>query len=363
MKRRTLRLLTASATFFALLLPLLSAAQSNAGFVQGLWYDTESVFVGQPVRIYAAIRNNTGADLTGTVEFYVDDKRLERRNVSALNNRIIESWADWTPRYGTTSIRAIISRTEITSTASGTTAVEVISAMTEDVVFVDFDTDGDGIGDYTDSDDDNDGVSDTEELNAGTDPLVPDQPDTDTNTETSDTPAATDHEESSGEELEGLERYLNDSPADNTLKHITNIVGDLRHRLDGYRAARSERLEEDSETDEAVVPEVPAAASTSGTSTDLASSSISSTTASDTGFGEVKRVQGEPPVETVSIWQKLWGLITHIVSSIFTFLLWLLSLYLSHPIVVQLTLLFLILFFIYKVARRLGGRPRSKKDD
>ena len=163
--------------FGALFVPVPVYAQEfNAGFVQGLWYDTETIFADKPVRIYIAIRNNTGADLTGTVEFFDNDKRIERNNVSALNGRIIESWADWTPSFGTHTLSATLSRIELHVVGSSTQAVEVVSALAEDTFFVDFDTDGDGIGNEDDKDDDGDGKSDKEEIEAGTDPLVYDAP-------------------------------------------------------------------------------------------------------------------------------------------------------------------------------------------
>ena len=159
--------------FILLCTPLeFSAAQEfNAGIVKGLWYDQELFFADEPIRMYVAVRNNTGADLKGAVEFFVNGERIERNFIDALNGRIVESWADWTPKYGTSTVSASLSRTEITSTASGTKSVTLRSTIAEDMIFVDLDTDKDDIGNAEDTDDDGDGESDTEELEKGTDPL------------------------------------------------------------------------------------------------------------------------------------------------------------------------------------------------
>jgi hypothetical protein len=162
--------------FLAIPLCVSYAQEFNAGIVQGLWYSQDTVFAGDTVRIYVAIRNNTGSDLSGTVEFFDGDKRLERKNVQALDGRIIESWADWTPTYGTHTLSANLARTELHKVGSSTQAVEVTSALAEDVLFVDYDTDKDTIGNEDDADDDGDKISDAQEKQNGTDPLVANTP-------------------------------------------------------------------------------------------------------------------------------------------------------------------------------------------
>ena len=223
----------------------LVVAQTNAGFVQGLWYDRETLLDGEPVRIYAAIRNNTGGDLTGTVEFYVNGERIERNSVAALQNRIIESWADWTPAYGTSTITATLSRTELSSTASGTQRVSVVSTLTEDVVFVDRDTDGDGVGDASDADDDGDGISDAEEAVRGSDPLVFDAP-TDaggaaeaSHSREEPSTGARAEQEDTKNGPEGLERFFADSRAKDALGTLTEVINTTRTQLDAYRTVRN----------------------------------------------------------------------------------------------------------------------------
>ena len=65
-----------------------SAEEFNAGIVQGLWYSQEDIFAGDTVRIYVAIRNNTGSDLTGTIEFKDAEKPIDRKNVESLDGPI-----------------------------------------------------------------------------------------------------------------------------------------------------------------------------------------------------------------------------------------------------------------------------------
>lgn len=343
-----------------LVFPLFGNAQSNAGFVKGLWYDRETLIAGEQVRIYAAIRNNTGADLTGTVEFFVNEKRIERNNVAALNSRIIESWADWKPAYGTSTVRAVISRTEITTTASGTTAVSVVSALTEDIVFVDYDTDGDTIPNQTDTDDDGDGISDTKEKENGTDPLDPTSPPPETEEDsnsTQETDAPKPEEEDTGEEgdaPDGLERYLTNSSADATFERITDIVNDTRSQLDTYRETRSQRIEE--ERNGTTVLKKPSS------EVDINSSSTASSTEAKGDGGstikqnEIQRIQAQAPNDADGWLATVWKFISRNLQNLYTFVLFILSSYLAHPALVQLSLLFLLLFGIYKLAQKFGKR-------
>lgn len=364
MSRRITNDLFVVALLSFLWLPIPLLAQSNAGFVQGLWYDRETLLAEVPTRIYAAIRNNTGADLTGTVEFYVNEKQIERSNVAALNNRIIESWADWRPRYGTSTIRAVISRTEITSTASGTSAVQVVSAVTEDVVFVDYDTDGDGIPNRRDTDDDNDGISDTKEREDGTDPLDPNSPapapenneagaqEKNQTSETSNEQVDDPTEE--GTEPKGLERYLTNSPANATFGRITDAVNSTRSRLDTYRETRNAEIRDK----QSIMPE-PAAENPS-LETNATTSSSTATSKNEPGRGiqdnEIERIQALAPQDTDSWLAAIWKFVSRNVQNAYTFILFMISSLLAHPALVQLLLLLLILYGTYRLARKYGRR-------
>lgn len=342
-----------------MLIPQFGFAQTNAGFVQGLWYDSETLTEGQPTRIYAAIRNNTGGDLTGTVEFYINGDRIERNNVSALSNRIVESWADWIFSQGTSTVTAVMSRTEVTSTASGTRAVSVVSAELSEKVYVDFDTDGDGIPNQKDPDDDGDGIPDEEELKNGSDPLDPDSPKPQTSETDDEAESETEETENdtntSGAREAGLERYTDDGGAiDATLRTITEVVNTTRDRVDEYRDTRTKRIKEERGEAFDIVPNanIDSNQSTSSSATSTSTRSRGSTINQD----EVRRVQQSVPKDAEG-WLAAIGKFVKInLQNLYSLILFLFSTYLSRPALVQLTLLLIILYAIYRLARKLGTR-------
>lgn len=356
-------------------LPYLTSAQSNnAGIVRGLWYDQDSFFEGDTVRIYVAVRNNTGADLSGAVEFYVNGERIERNFIDALNGRIIESWADWSPSYGTSSISASLTRTEISSSAEGTEAISVVSALAEDTIFVDYDTDGDNIGNQQDKDDDGDGVSDTDELEAGSDPLVFNEPDDKSETEdessTDDTsddaerdqPSTADADTSNTDAPAGLEQYLTDNPASNALGSFTNVLTTTKKRLDDYRETRS--ASNNPEPDAPSEPETSettdgqtASSTEEETMVSLGGTNASETATSMEHIGEITRSQSDESGGGIGGVAKAGAAaVLTFVLFLYDKLLWLVSEFLGRPILVQITLLLLILFLVLKLARRFSRR-------
>lgn len=367
--------------FIALTAPSPSAAQElNAGFVQGLWFDTDTIFVGDTVRIYAAVRNNSGADLTGTVEFRDGDSRIGRKSVSALDGRIVESWTDWEPTYGEHTIVATLSRVELQRVGSTGEDIGITSKLAGHTVFVDYDTDGDGVGNAKDDDDDGDGIDDKTEEENDTDPLNPDDPEqeeidtadaedidsaTNKDTDDEDTVSKKNGTGGSGGEPQGFEQFLTENRASYALSSVTNIVNDLKRDLDRYRDYRN--VVADAETTSAAESHSDSAAlvstlSSSTSSDDIATSSAtsSSTTSPDimtnkSGFGDVSRSSEKSDVGFLT---KMTRFLRTIIEILYTFVLFVLSLYLSNPIVVQVTLLLLILFFIYKIARHLGQRQQ-----
>jgi hypothetical protein len=328
---------------FCIAAPLAFAQEFNAGIVQGLWYSQETVFADRPIRIYAAIRNNTGSDLTGTVEFYDNQKRISRKNVQALDGRIIESWADWTPTYGTHTISANLARIELNKIGEETKEVTVTSALSEETLFVDYDTDNDKEGNQEDKDDDGDGISDEAEKEAGTDPLVKDMPVAVKKNEERETQTITNEdtqdENPSSNDPAGLERYLTDSPAENAFSSITALINDAKKDLDSYREERTQRQQE------------------------IASSSLK---VNADGFGEISR-----STSTANGQLKQLGLGDFIVlvvdlaktllNIVYTTLLAALSILLSNPMLVQLGILLLIPFLIIKFASKFGKRPKGFK--
>ncbi len=334
--------------FIALIListPLsMHAEEINAGFVRGIWYSSERVFADTPTRVYVAIRNNTGADLTGTVTFFANDKKLGTQPVAALNNRIIESWVDWEPAYGEHTLRAELSRVKLSAVGSETETVATALAAATDTLFVDYDTDSDDVGNATDDDDDGDGASDTTEATNGTHPLVA------SNTKTEAAPRATEQVDvatvpvrsaSDNTTVGGLERYLTPSRADTLLGSITSWADTTKAKLDTYRDERArERAAEEQ------APQI---------------------TVDNNGFGEVTRstdpdaapeAPSNPPNSLVS---DLVALIGTLLGGIMTLILSGISLLLGHALVLQLLLLLAILAGTYITARKLSHRPIAKK--
>ncbi len=318
----------------AVLIPITTMA-SNAGIVRGLWYSTENFFVDQPIRIYVAVRNNTGADLSGTVEFFVNGEKIERKNIDALDGRIVESWADWNPSYGTSSITATLSRTELSSTASGTQAVEVVSALAEDRVFVDYDTDNDQIGNLIDEDDDNDGISDRDEEIAGTDPLTYDEPVVIETTDSEDRNASGTTTVTSDDDPTGLERYLTPSPANTFLTNVTDLVNQTKKKIDDYIVERNEELNPET------APNIEV---------------------NNDGFGEIERTsQSQSNLPKAEKPEGFFGDILTFFGNIFTgvysIVLAATAFAFGYPSLIQILLLLLILFILYRVAKKFGGRP------
>jgi hypothetical protein len=294
-------------------------AMQNAGIVDGIWLSNPVPVENQPTRIYVAIHNTTDGDLEGTVYFRVNDLLLDTMRINALSGRIIESWADWVPQAGTSTISVNLRRTELASNASGTQEVTVVQPLTVRTFYIDSDTDGDGEGNLTDADDDNDGTTDADEAERGTDPLVyneppePEpkpQPDRESNsdesneTEESDTaviPAARD----------GLESLVAESNFVHTpLARSSAVIADTKQALDNYREQR------------VVSPQ------STGTVSEL-----SSTTPEEASW------------------------LHNVLSTGYTIVLFTLSWLLGYPWLVQLLLLVLTLYFLYRLARYYGRRP------
>jgi hypothetical protein len=318
-------------------------ASLNAGFVEGLWYSKEPVFVGTPVRIYAALRDNSESDITGTVLFKDGSTTIGTQDVSAVAGRLVEAWADWSPTYGDHTITATLENVEVHAIGQHATTATVMHAESKNTLFVDYDTDGDGIGNRTDTDDDGDGISDKKEKTNGTDPLDPKSPapqqqatDTPQKNAATSTPeyAKTEniHETTSPA---GLEEYFGNGTVKNLFSNITDKVNESKQALDAYRGKRN-------------VESTPEATSTKSVST--------TTTSTQNDTATITRTQ---------IGAKHQGLLALFVSGIkktlnflYTMLLWFVSWLLAFPAFVELLLMLCILFGIYKLARMYGARRR-----
>jgi hypothetical protein len=119
-----------------------------------------SVLSGRIVRIYATVTNNSAQDLFGVVKFYDENKGSfidSDQPVSVLANKTDDVFVDWTA--GSVGSHPISVRV-IPWNESGD---DPSNNKVTKTIYVDVDSDGDGIGDSLDGDDDNDGVPDRED--------------------------------------------------------------------------------------------------------------------------------------------------------------------------------------------------------
>lgn len=332
-------LFTLSIMCFGLSTPV-HAQDINAGFVQGLWYSEETVFEDVPTRIYVALRNNTDHDLTGTVRFSVDGSRIGSSDVRALSGRLVEAWVDWTPEYGEHTVFAQVSNAELHIIGQGTQEIDIASMTAEETLFVDYDTDEDGIGNEKDTDDDGDGISDADEERNGTDPLVPDETPEETEGE-----SAVDAEEK-GEETEtkenevlensgtGLERFLSDGTTNDVFTAVTKKIESTKESLDDYRENKSEEKQKKRERSSAAAQP------------------------QDSESGDSSEITREKIEPKVGLFERFITLGGNLISSIWSIILLTISFLLGFPALIEIILLWLILIAVYRTARRYGRRPR-----
>ena len=333
----TLRISTLGISFFFPL--LVFGAELNAGFVQGLWYADETLVASTPTRIYIALRNNTDHDLTGTVRFTDNGTRIGIAHVNALPGRIVEAWVDWTPLYGEHTVTATLSDVRVHTIGETPEVGEVSDTLAENTVFVDYDTDKDGLPNKTDTDDDDDSVSDADEIARGTNPNKVDAPASEPAVATSNasvlegvqtkeqsTPTRTGS-------ADGLERYVPNQAAQTVVQTITDTIHDTKTTLDAYREKRSDALNEylNPEKDGTEIADADV----------LATITRSSITPKES-FLESSIHAGRA-----------------LVSGFYSLILWLVSSALAHPAILELILLLAIVIVIYRTARRLGRRRQN----
>lgn len=314
----------------------LYAESVNAGFVQGIWYSEEPVFVGNPTRIYVALRNNTEHDLTGTVRFSIDGTRIGSSDVRALSGRLVEVWVDWTPTYGEHTVVASVSDAKLHIIGGGTESIDITGMTSEDILFVDRDIDKDGVGNEEDTDDDGDGVSDEDEKARGTNPQNPDPKPTDQSADEADevnenetTSSPLPSTENASDE-EGLERFLADGRADTVVSAVTDTIVETKQSLDSYREARAEKLKEK-------VAEVEQPSENTEENATITRS-------------RVEPKQG--------LFERFVSLFAALLSTTWSFVLFITSFVLGFPALIEIILLWLLLLIIYRTARRYGRRNR-----
>ncbi len=323
---------------------LVFGASLNAGFVEGLWYSGEPVIAGEPTRMYVALRNNTDHDLTGTVRFSDNGARIGTSNISALPGRLVEAWIDWTPQYGEHKIIATLSDVRVHILGESPESGAIEDTIAEDVLFADYDTDKDGIPNKTDTDDDGDTVSDTDEITKGADPLKADPLPKDTPTTTPPQKGVS----TTGSEKKpepktlttplpnsGLEEYVPEGAARALVTTVTDKITDAKSSLDTYRDTRSDAIKDYLSQGERVLEES-AGTDTLGNGTTITRTKVES---NNGGFFNAAIDAGKA-----------------LVRGFYSLILWLASVTLSHPAILELVLLLFIISLIYRTARRLGRR-------
>ncbi|OGL74324.1 hypothetical protein A3E39_04650 [Candidatus Uhrbacteria bacterium RIFCSPHIGHO2_12_FULL_60_25] len=150
--------ISALCTAFFLAAPV-SAATFDVQIDPTITVTPSPVLVGQQVRIYASIVNVGDEDVEGVVFFSDNGAQIAVKPFSAKSSgKAEEVWSPWQPMaQGTYTIRV-----DAVNDGSASDATPGDNARSVSV-FVDSDSDHDGIGDATDPDDDNDGVPDTED--------------------------------------------------------------------------------------------------------------------------------------------------------------------------------------------------------
>ncbi len=150
-----------------------SDAPLNAGFVNGLWFSKTPFFTDETIRIYTVFQNQSGVDITGTIEFLDGINIIAKKDFSAITGQLVQSWADWKVPYGDHSVKVKIIDVMSSTIGSPPKAVNLVSEVSSPIsVFVDTDTDGDGVGNKIDTDDDNDEIADASDKS----PLIKDKP-------------------------------------------------------------------------------------------------------------------------------------------------------------------------------------------
>lgn len=146
-----------------------ASAAPVLGFIPGnMWYSKDPFFADETVSIYSAVYNGTEAMVSGTVMFYDNGSEIGEAGFPLLGKGSTSVVSvPWKAAAGSHTLSA-----KIVEVSGAEKDIAISNKETgERTVFVDRDTDGDGIPDGTDTDDDGDGVLDTAEIEKGTDPV------------------------------------------------------------------------------------------------------------------------------------------------------------------------------------------------
>jgi len=132
-------------------------------------FSKDNPFEGDNLRIFCRVFNVGDTDVQGYVLFLNNGKEMaDPQPISVKANTYDDVFIDWKAKFGNFKIEAKIVGLNLTDDNPDN------NKTAQRNVFVDLDTDGDGIGNTQDLDDDNDGISDEQEKAIKTDPLNPD---------------------------------------------------------------------------------------------------------------------------------------------------------------------------------------------
>lgn len=160
--------------FFSLGLALFCfAGNASAAFydvsvrAEDVTFIPQDLLVGVGMKIYATISNNGERDVEGTVRFYDGDALIGAKLFSVrAGARPEDTWVSWMPQvYGEHTLRIVVD-----NDGAFTDAVPVNNAIALPI-FIDRDTDRDGVPDRSDDDRDNDLVLNSDEARQGTDAM------------------------------------------------------------------------------------------------------------------------------------------------------------------------------------------------
>lgn len=146
--------------FLALLWAVPAMAQDYAGDLaleEGSVRTESYIIVGSTVRIYATVKNNSDQDLFGTVKFYDENRNKfigEDQPVSVISNSTDDVFVDWNASsIGDYPISVRVIPWEEDGDNPDNNKITTS-------IYVDLDSDADGVPNRQDPDDDNDGVLD-----------------------------------------------------------------------------------------------------------------------------------------------------------------------------------------------------------
>lgn len=132
-------------------------------------FSKTEVFADNDVKIYARVFNSGDTDVVGFVLFLRNNKEIaDPQPISVKPNTYDDVFVKWKAVNGDNDIEAkIIGSNPPDDNPENNSTIKKS-------IFVDFDTDNDGVGDRNDTDIDNDGLTNKEETEKKTDPQNPD---------------------------------------------------------------------------------------------------------------------------------------------------------------------------------------------